>query len=420
VSLDSKTGAIYGELSNSVSAGDYNFQITAKLPYNKNVRGDSTVAKLELTVKLLPGVVTYPSGSFTTCGPTTILPSINGAAPTSYSMKPELPLGISLNKQTGEISGQPTKEGGEVPGVLSVGQNSSDVYYVLTASNSVGSSQSKITLKFSNPKTCPTFPWGNVAAVAAAIICIAAFYALAKRKSLDENPYKTVATYESLTATNYDNPIIPVPVNNSTPAVPPPNNQMCVPLTWETGETGMGKEKKTVFATRKPLGLLFDSEAPIRVTGDRDGHGFDLGVRKGWVLAAINYVDVQWMTFDEQSRLLHSEVGKLPGSIPLTFATPEGEMKTAWASQKPLGLIFEQNELPVTISAVRGHSKDIGIQVGWVLHSVNYKVVSELNSYEEVDAIIRSQVSTLSSAEVPKLSSTEAAELSNASRVNTT
>jgi hypothetical protein len=369
--LNAGTGAIYGSFSKSVRAGDYNFLVTSRLAHSPG----SASAKLEMIVKTPPESVTYASSAFTTCGINTLYPQTKGATPSSYSISPKLPHGIVLNKQTGVISGQPVKKGNEVPGVIEEGSTSAEAYYVLKARNAVGSSESKIMLKFSNPKKCPTFPWGIVAAVGAALLCVAACFALLSRR---KSPYKQVAGYEPLTT---NEPVL----------VPPAGTGMGLPLTWETGNG-----KKTVFATRKPLGLLFDKEKPIRVIQDREGHGFDLGVREGWILTSINYVDIQWMNFDEQNRLLHTEVGKLPGSIPLTFATPPDGMKTVWASQKPLGLIFEKDELPITISAVReGHSKDIGVQVGWVLKSINYKDVSVLNSFQEVDDILRAEVARL-------------------------
>jgi len=94
-------------------------------------------------------------------------------------------------------------------------------------------------------------------------------------------------------------------------AQPPPAPAQKVTLEWTT-PTGV----QSVEATKKPLGLNFNrDEMPIKVTGEQEshsGHGNDIGIRVGWVLKAVNGIDVTGLSFHELDHLLHHEIGKLP------------------------------------------------------------------------------------------------------------
>jgi len=81
-----------------------------------------------------------------------------------------------------------------------------------------------------------------------------------------------------------------------------------VALTWDVGN---GKEK-TVWAMKKPLGLVFDKVLPIKITIDKFGHGYDIGVRKGWILKRVNYIDLtRRRTFQEADEILISEIDQM-------------------------------------------------------------------------------------------------------------
>jgi len=157
----------------------------------------------------------------------------------------------------------------------------------------------------------------------------------------------------------------------------------------------------TTIAKRKPLGIKFDKEVfPIKITKENPGsHGEDLGIQPGWVLTKINYVDIGGMGFGPCDKLLHEEVGKLPGpvTIPLVWDTGRGD-KTVWASKRPLGLHFNKGTLPIKITKeMEGHGKDIGIEVGWSLKSINGIDLTRYPSsqFQEVDDIFKGEVAKL-------------------------
>jgi len=166
-----------------------------------------------------------------------------------------------------------------------------------------------------------------------------------------------------------------------------------LPLTFVTpsGETF------TVFALKKPLQLSYGARQPIKVSKQRDGHGRELGIEVGWALQGIGYKDVTQMPYEVADKLLHDRVGELPGAIPLTFKRNNGEVKTTYAYQRPLGLAFNQ-KLPIKITEEKaGHGQDIGIKIGWELLAVNYIDVQGMKDFDEVSAILKEQVDALPS-----------------------
>jgi len=162
-------------------------------------------------------------------------------------------------------------------------------------------------------------------------------------------------------------------------------------LTWVTD---WGEE--TVHAIKKPLGLIFEKQTPIMITREKDGHGKDVGIQVGWILKKINNVDITKMDFEEADALLHAEVDKLPGGIhiPLRWDTGDGDV-TVWAFKKPLAVTY-QGRLPIKITKeTEGHGKDIGIEVGWVLKSVNNIDITKETSFAVVDAIFHGEIDKL-------------------------
>ena len=69
-------------------------------------------------------------------------PTVSGGAVASYSIRPELPAGLSLNTRTGVISGTPT-------------DGTPSTTYTITASNSEGSVATQITFSVNVPVTTP-------------------------------------------------------------------------------------------------------------------------------------------------------------------------------------------------------------------------------------------------------------------------
>lgn len=189
-----------------------------------------------------------------------------------------------------------------------------------------------------------------------------------------------------------------------------------VKLTWKTP----GGTTEVVHATKKPLNLRA-SKAPITILGMKPGHGKEIGIHSGWVLKAINDVDISSKEFYEVDHMFHDELSKLPDAdagtksqksfwqedqdapeiditksraagmsltrpeparVGLTWETLEGA-KTVYATKKPLGLFFHKDEMPIKLTRQsEGHAKDIGIRIGWVLKAINEVDISDKTFYE--------------------------------------
>merc|ERR1719159_511158 len=80
---------------------------------------------------------------------------------------------------------------------------------------------------------------------------------------------------------------------------------MAVPLSWDTPSG-----EQTVYATKKPLGIQFRAEFPLKVKREPEGHGKEIGIRLGWVLKRINGIDVTTMSdINKVNEVLYREVG---------------------------------------------------------------------------------------------------------------
>merc|ERR1712232_1169212 len=114
-----------------------------------------------------------------------------------------------------------------------------------------------------------------------------------------------------------------------------------VPLVWDTAHG-----QRTVYATKKPLGVQFRAEFPLKVKREPEGHGKDIGIQMGWILRSVNSIDVTAMTdIGRVNEILYREVGektvplesfKEPAPVALVWDTPHGE-RTVYATKKPLG-----------------------------------------------------------------------------------
>jgi hypothetical protein len=77
-----------------------------------------------------------------------------------------------------------------------------------------------------------------------------------------------------------------------------------------------------------------------------------------------------------------ADYAKAPSVVNLVWDTPAGEAIVC-ATKMPLGITYA-NELPIKVTAVDvGHGKEIGIEVGWVLKSVNGKNITDMGSFGE-------------------------------------
>lgn len=131
LSLDAQTGIISGTPTATTAAATYTVTGT-------NVTG-STTATLQITV--VAAVVAPASLSYTTANPlyfTTepVIPNApvaTGGAITGFTVAPVLPAGLSLNANTGVISGTPTAA-------------QSAITYTITGSNTAGSTQAHMQI----------------------------------------------------------------------------------------------------------------------------------------------------------------------------------------------------------------------------------------------------------------------------------
>ena len=129
LSLDSSTGAISGTPSAVTSSATYTVTAT-------NTGGSDTATVTIVVNDVAPSSLTYSPDSFTlTKGTamTTVTPTANGGAITTWSVSPSLPAGLSLDSSTGAISGTPTAV-------------TTSATYTVTASNTGGSTTDDVTI----------------------------------------------------------------------------------------------------------------------------------------------------------------------------------------------------------------------------------------------------------------------------------
>lgn len=375
LTFDSPSGAIHGTPAKDQKEGEYKYVVTAK-----NALGERNT-EITLTVMALPGKLDYQSDK-STFGNNTFSPCKVGEMKSglttkdklkspSFSIAPKLPEGLVFRQTDGRIKGTYVAKKADPEKVL----------YQVTARNQAGKTTFPLTINYMVGQTCPVpagFPWWIVVVI---LLLAALVYWYMNR------PEPEPVAYTPLVAAEKPKPE-PTP---PPPPPPPPAKPVGLPLTWVTPTSEV-----TVFAIRKPLGLVFERHNPIKITSEKDSHGKDLGIKVGWILKAVNYVDISGMDFKDADKILHTEVGKLPGAIPLKFKTPAGAEETVWAMKKPLGLTFEKEVAPIKITQERdGHGKDIGVKVGWVLTAVNYIDVSKLTSFKEVETVLKAEIGKL-------------------------
>ena len=124
----------------------------------------STTAAVVITVNSsvqAPLTLSYPSPNVYTTGSAiaTLSPTTTGGAPTSYSVSPSLPGGLSISSSTGKITGTPTTA-------------SSLATYTVTASNSAGSKSFGVVITVNSSVQAPltlSYPSPNVYTTGSAI-----------------------------------------------------------------------------------------------------------------------------------------------------------------------------------------------------------------------------------------------------------
>jgi len=135
----------------------------------------------------------------------------------------------------------------------------------------------------------------------------------------------------------------------------------------------------------KPLGLIFKKDVlPIKITGEKAGHGKDIGVKIGWVLKSINRVSIEGNSdWQEVDTIMHAETNKLPGGLRLDFSSESGnDIITKWFFHHPLGLKYKLDETPIKVTEVHGPGIVVGVQAGWIL-----KAIGEIVPGKDVDPV---------------------------------
>ncbi len=128
LAVNPSTGAITG--TPTIVSAQATYAVTA------TNSGGTTSAGIQIAVvDLTPSSLSYAGSPYTfTVGQaiTAVTPSVGGA-PTSYSVSPDLPAGLSINTTTGQLSGTPTAV-------------SAQASYVVTAANGLGSTTDTIQI----------------------------------------------------------------------------------------------------------------------------------------------------------------------------------------------------------------------------------------------------------------------------------
>merc|ERR1712224_367306 len=79
----------------------------------------------------------------------------------------------------------------------------------------------------------------------------------------------------------------------------------------------------------------------------------------------------------------------------LTFDTEDGEEVAVEAVRKPLGLIFEK-KLPIIITEEGdGHASELGVEVGWMLTSINDVDIIGETDYMKVSNMLQRGIHAL-------------------------
>jgi len=139
LNLNTSTGRIYGTLPNTYK-NSY-FIITALNSTNTKTH------KIDININdniIFPSGLSYNDINITANSSITVVPILNyGTTPITYTISPSLPSGLSIDSNTGVISGTPIN----IQNIVS---------YTITASNSIGTTDANINIKINAPIIAPT------------------------------------------------------------------------------------------------------------------------------------------------------------------------------------------------------------------------------------------------------------------------
>lgn len=273
--FDKFTGIVHGFLRYPSNTSRKTYTIIAS-----NIAGNFTT-KISLPTCL---ALRYLQSPMTvSVGEKVILsPEYTGPRPVNFITKQVLPAGLKLNASTGDIHG-----------VIS----STNLSFMVFAKSVEGEVASEVQFTIKRPNT--TFPWWVVVLILA-LLPLMFFMFCRKRKIEDE----ARGSYLPVAAVEKTEEIVPVKELDAEG----------FPLVFAT-QFG----DKTVWALRKPLGLEFAKKLPVQITRI-EGHSKELGIQVGWLLKSINRRDLTKCTnIIEVTEIMHTEICKLPGGVPLAW-----------------------------------------------------------------------------------------------------
>jgi len=167
-------------------------------------------------------------------------------------------------------------------------------------------------------------------------------------------------------------------------------------------------ESKVIMFTKKPLGLNFCTDMPLKVI-TAVGHAAELGVEVDWTVERIGKTSVESMQHREALETLIAAASKLQQaaverSLPVVFEA-DGRKRLVVFKEKPLGLCLARQEIPLRVTGAIGHAAELGIVPGWVVLSVAGRDVTDPSmSFGEVVAQFKRQSNPLPEARrVPKV-----------------
>jgi len=171
-----------------------------------------------------------------------------------------------------------------------------------------------------------------------------------------------------------------------------------IPMVFEAD--GMSN---TVYATRKPLGMVFEIDLPITIKGFKtNSHGEAIGVKVGWVLKSCNGEDCANLSkVADAMDIIMKHIQPLPvqeplPGLPMVCVDESGVENTVYVTRKPLGMQFGET-LPIKITNFRdnSHGQEVGMKIGWVLKSFNGDDFTRLSTFKEAMQILQKHTERL-------------------------
>jgi hypothetical protein len=292
LTIDESTGEIEGTLASDVETEMTDYVITAT-----DASGSKSTAQISFAVKPRGNTPTMSYSpvpdEFEVRKKYKLVPEVSGFKPVNFSIEPELPVGLVLHEDTGVIQGE--FESHQPPQTYIITGWGKEAAY----GDRVRMADTKIHVLFRNKAFA--FPWMLVIA-ALAVIGLVVFGCYQYRNSPARKD--DTSSYVALRQQ---------PQEKSTAIVPYEADNKKVELTFQLPDTN---EERTVVATRKPLGLKYPSQLPIKITQESRGHGKQLGIGVGWTLIRINGADAfpgkTERHFKQVQQDLHEAMSALP------------------------------------------------------------------------------------------------------------